>query len=74
MPEAPPIAFRCPICRSQVYKLLTPSRTESDGRRPPVYECGGCSILFRDPAKLTRFEPHSAGVLHPAPDLRRSWK
>ena len=47
---------------------------DRDYGRVRVYECQGCSVLFRDPVKWTRFELFSAGVLSPAPDFRTSWK
>lgn len=65
---AEPIPYRCPVCRATRYHCATPER--QTGR---VYECEGCSILFRDPVRWTRFEPFSAGVLHPAPDFKRNW-
>ncbi|MEZ5499147.1 MAG: hypothetical protein R3E77_06930 [Steroidobacteraceae bacterium] len=61
------VSFRCPICRSQVYE-----RVGLATDRRPVFECAGCSVLFRDPTRLTRFEPHTAGIL--APELSQHWR
>lgn len=61
------LPFRCPICRSQVYVELGRSQ---NGR--PIYECGGCSVLFRDPEAFTRFDPYAARVQ--APDFKKGWR
>ena len=66
-PPRPAVPFRCPICRSQVYVELGHSK---NGR--PIFECGGCSVLFRDPERFTRFDPFAARI--EAPDLTRNWK
>ncbi len=73
MDASPPtVPFRCPICRCQVYKLFAPSPKAAP--RSPVYECHGCSVLFTDPERFTRFDPHPTAKLHPAPDLTRGWR
>ncbi len=68
-PAKPPSSpkFKCPICRSQVYQELPPARDKR-----PVFECAGCSVLFRDAERFTRFDPHTANVA--APDFRTNWK
>lgn len=38
----------------------------------PIFECGGCSVLFRDPEAFTRFDPHAARV--EAPDFKKGWR
>lgn len=48
--------FRCPICRATQYILRGKSRSGSS-----VYECHGCTALFGDPVKFTRFEPFPPG-------------
>lgn len=73
------IPFRCPICRCQVCVLLTPERLAAPDepvkvRKPPVFQCAGCSVLFSDPDRFTRFEPHPTASLHPAPDFKQGWK
>lgn len=49
---APMVPFRCPICRCSQYILRGQSKS---GAR--VHECNGCTVLFSDPVKFTRFEP-----------------
>jgi hypothetical protein len=62
-----PVAFHCPICRSRVYHALGQTRSGL-----AIHECAGCSILFRDPVKFTRFEPYSGTIA--APDFRQQWR
>ena len=61
----PSVPYRCPICRSQVYEILEGQRSPL-AERLPVYRCAGCSVLFTDPERFTRFEPYSASVAQPA--------
>jgi hypothetical protein len=63
-PDAKPLAFRCPICRCSQYERLATAKTA-------VYACVGCSTLFRDPEKFTRFDPNA--TTPPAPDFKRGW-
>lgn len=66
-PERPRTPFRCPICRSQVYQHIGDSRDKR-----PVFECAGCTVMFRDPERFTRFEPYTSGIA--APDFSRNWR
>lgn len=70
-PGAPPdrlrTPFKCPICRSQVFIHVGPSKNGRD-----VFECAGCTVLFRDPERFTRFEPYTSGIA--APDFRTNWR
>lgn len=72
MPQTPAIPFRCPICRSQIYMAVTVRRPSGKTYRTEFFECGGCSVMFRDPQKFTRFDPHGAEVRR-TPDLTRAW-
>ena len=63
----PRVPFKCPICRSQVYLHIGDSRDQR-----PIFECAGCSVMFRDPERFTRFEPYTSGIS--APDFSTNWK
>ena len=63
----PRVPFKCPICRSQVYIGVGDARD-----RRPVFECAGCTVMFRDPERFTRFEPYPSGIA--APDFTSNWK
>ena len=40
--------------------------------RPQGTETAGCSVMFRDPERFTRFEPYTSGIS--APDFSTNWK
>lgn len=69
----PPDRFRCPICRSTLYTVVKVQGASGQWRATSLLECLGCSVVFRDPLKLTAFDPNGyqqAGVPH-APDPPR---
>jgi uncharacterized C2H2 Zn-finger protein len=72
-PIAPPKAlyFRCPICRSQRYEAVVVRARTGKPYQTEFFECAGCSVMFRDPPKFTRFEPHAANTA--MPDFKRTW-
>jgi hypothetical protein len=45
--------FRCPIGRSRVYQTF---HWQKNTNGQVVHECSGCSVLFKDPDRFTRFE------------------
>jgi hypothetical protein len=53
--------FRCPICRSHFYKEVVVAKA-GGFYKTEFFECSGCSVMFRDPDRFTRFEPYSASV------------
>ena len=53
--------FCCPLCRSTVYERVVVRRTGGAMLAPPFYECAGCSVMFRDPERMSRCEPHQPG-------------
>jgi hypothetical protein len=63
--------FRCPICRSQRYEAVVVRRTSAKPYTTEFFECAGCSVMFRDPVRFTRFEPYVAPPA--APDFKRTW-
>lgn len=63
----PRVPFKCPICRSQVYIGVGDARD-----RRPIFDCAGCTVMFRDPERFTRFEPYTSGIA--APDFTSNWK
>ena len=52
-----PARFRCPICRSTLYTVVKVRTASGQWRESSLLECLGCSVVFRDAAKLTAFEP-----------------
>jgi len=57
-PNAPgALAFRCPICRSGMFQDVTVTRESGKEYRTDFLQCAGCSVMFRDAVKFTKFEP-----------------
>jgi hypothetical protein len=71
LPTPKAVYFRCPICRSQRYEPVVVRARTGKPYQTEFYECSGCSVMFRDPPKFTRFEPHAASTA--APDFKRAW-
>ncbi len=65
------VSFRCPICRSQRYEAVVVRKATHKPYTTEFFECAGCSVMFRDPVRFTRFEPYVAPPS--APDFKRSW-
>jgi hypothetical protein len=57
--------FACPLCGSTAYKHLETLRPDGSIRQTTVYHCGGCSVLFKDPDKITA-QKKVEGVARPA--------
>ncbi len=65
--------FRCPICRSQFYKEVVVAK--AGGKyKTEFFECSGCTVMFRDPVKFTKFEPFAAPVKDAAERRRQDTK
>ncbi len=55
--------FRCPLCGSTAYDYVTVLRADGSILQTQTYQCGGCSVLFRDPERFTKLE-QVEGVEH----------
>ena len=66
--------FRCPICRSQFFGSVVVARPGGGKYRTEFYECSGCSVMFRDPVKFTKFEPYVAPVVSAEEKRRKEQK
>lgn len=69
------LAFRCPICRSSTFQAVSVRR----GVGQPEYQteflqCTGCSVMFRDAVKFTRFEPAAPPMPSEAEQRRKAAK
>jgi len=63
--------FRCPVCHTTVYELLS-TDGEAGVRAPPrLYSCAGCTIVFADPARATRPGSGVPGQPSAGPDFSR---
>ena len=45
--------FRCPLCGSTAYDYVYVMRSDKSIVQTQAYECGGCSVVFKDPKKFT---------------------
>ena len=46
--------WRCPICNSIEYRRSKVSTRAGTPYRPDIYECTGCTLMFRHPPKFSR--------------------
>jgi len=46
-------SFRCPLCGSTAYDHVFVRRRDGSMLQTQAYQCGGCSVLFKDPKKFT---------------------
>ncbi len=51
----PHIPFSCPICQHDEFVPVRVKTREGGMRLTQSYECRGCSVVFRDPWKFTRY-------------------
>jgi len=51
-------AFRCPICRSAAFRPVEVRKPDGTRYVTEFSECAGCTVMFRDADKFTRFEPY----------------
>jgi hypothetical protein len=69
------LAFRCPICRSSTFQTVSVRRKEGQPEYQTEFlQCTGCSVMFRDPVKFTRFEPAPAPTPTEAEQRRKATK
>lgn len=45
--------FRCPLCGSTAYDYVFVKRSDGSILRTQTCQCGGCSVMFKDPVKFT---------------------
>lgn len=45
-------SFRCPLCGSTAYDHVFVRRGDNS-IQTQAYQCGGCSVMFKDPKKFT---------------------
>lgn len=72
-PDNKPV-FRCPICRSRYFAIVTVERKDRPPYRTGFYECSCCSVMFRDVAKFTLFEPYEPPRPTAADERKRAVK
>lgn len=65
--------FRCPICRSTVYRSVIVRKIGGQYYQTEFFECGGCTTMFRDPIRFTAHVPPPDNLIEP-PDLRTAWR
>lgn len=53
----PNIPFSCPVCGSDGFSQVAIKTRDGGQRMTQSYECRGCSVVFRDPWKFTRYCP-----------------
>ena len=53
------LAFRCPICRSAFFTHVTVKKADGQDYKTQFNQCAGCSVMFLDAVKFTRFEPYA---------------
>ena len=53
--------FRCPLCGSTAYDYVFVRRQDGSILQTQAYQCGGCSVMFRDPKKFTEQEQRTGG-------------
>jgi len=46
--------WRCPLCNATTYSQIEISRQGGSRYRTEFYECTGCTVMFRHPARFTR--------------------
>ena len=46
-------SFRCPLCGSTAYDHVFVRRRDNSLLQTQTYQCGGCSVMFKDPNKFT---------------------
>lgn len=64
--------FRCPICRATVFRPVTVRRLNGQYHQTEFFECGGCTVMFRDPVRFTAHVPPPENVIR-APEFARLW-
>jgi hypothetical protein len=63
------MTFRCPLCRATVYEELVPGTAGRGAQR--LYACAGCTLVFVDPARLSRPRGGMPGQPVASPDFSR---
>lgn len=46
-------SFRCPLCGSTAYDHVFVRRRDNSILQTQAYQCGGCSVMFKDPKRFT---------------------
>jgi hypothetical protein len=46
--------WRCPLCLGGHYEPVVVTRTNGGSYRTEFFQCGRCSVVFRDPATYAR--------------------
>jgi hypothetical protein len=59
--------FRCPLCSSTAYDYVQVRRADGSILQTQAYQCGGCSVMFKDPKKFTEQEQVEGVVRHGEP-------
>ena len=46
--------WRCPLCNATSYDRVQVNRPSGNTYTTEFYECSGCAVMFRHPARFTR--------------------
>lgn len=46
--------WRCPLCNATAYTQIAVARPSGKGYLTEFYECAGCTVMFRNPARFAR--------------------
>ena len=46
--------FQCPLCDATVYERVIVTRPSGKPYDTDFYQCGGCSVVFRDKDKFSK--------------------
>ncbi len=59
--------FKCPLCGSTAYDYVFVRRRDGSILQTQAYQCGGCSVMFKDPKKFTEQKQVEGVVRHGLP-------
>ena len=59
--------FRCPLCNSTAYDFIYVRRADGSIFQTEAFQCGGCSVVFKDPKKFTEQKQAEGVVRHGVP-------
>jgi hypothetical protein len=63
----PVSTFRCPLCGSTAYDYVHVRRADGAILQTQAYQCGGCSVMFKDPKLFTEQKQVEGVVRHGLP-------